>query len=183
MSATSSWSRTVFSTVMVSPPATHTIASAPPDHILSSFLPVFRESLQRKLESGERANRRLVRAHDPSRHSQPHVISSSLSDLARTAVEPIVAPAQHAHVPTAYYPFAALRAQACSAGESSSKGLPQPAVGFNGAACEPRLARLMAPDGYPCLAHARAVGSPLRAVHLFPPVCPHCVRTLCPGPF
>ena len=104
-----------------------------------------------------------------------HVISSSFSDFARTAVEPIVAPAQHAHVPTAYYPFAALRAQACSAGESSSKGLPQPAGGFNGAACEPRLARLMPPDGYPCLAHARAVGSPRRAVHLFPT----CPSTLC----
>ena len=80
-------------------------------------------------------------------------------------------------------PFLPLLAQACNGGESSSKGLPQPAVGLNGAACEPRLARLMAPDGYPCLAHARAVGSPRRAVHLFPPVRPHCVRTLCPGPF
>jgi hypothetical protein len=80
-------------------------------------------------------------------------------------------------------PFAPLRAQACSSGEASSKGLPQPAGDFNGAACEPRLARLMVPlpDGYPCLAHARAVGSPHRAVHLFPPVCPHCVRTLCPA--
>jgi hypothetical protein len=75
-------------------------------------------------------------------------------------------------------PFAPLRAQVCSGGEASSKGLPQPAGGFNGAACEPRLARLMAPDGYPCLSHARAVSSPRRAVHLFPPVCPHRVRTL-----
>ena len=169
---------------MVSPPATHTNSSAPPDHILTSLLLAFRESLSAQARIRRESKRKAGTCARPlPAPSQPYVISSSLSDLARTAVEPIVAPAQHAHAPTAYYPFASLRAQACSAGESSSKGLPQPAGGFNGAACEPRLARLMPPDGYLCLAHARAVGSPLRAVHLFPPVCPHCVRTLCPGPF
>jgi hypothetical protein len=80
-------------------------------------------------------------------------------------------------------PFAPLRAQACSGGEASLKGLPQLAGGCNGSASGSRLARLMALDGYPGLTHARAVGCRRRAVHLFPPVCPHRVRTLCPGPF